>query len=140
MYGPSARVAGLGFPDRRRLHQAMEWSGSTPRSPYKVSSLHAGTGSSCSCRRWFAGGDSAGRLAAGLGARAAVVRLADAANTVQWLHTENAAADFGHAEAPWMGVLQMRKRRGTCTCGSSFDSSFFSSIAVVHFELAHYFV
>ena len=80
------------------------------------------------------------RPSTGLGARAAALWLADAAHTVRRLHADSAAANFGHAEAPRMGVLQMRKRRGTCTCGSSFHSSFFSSIAVAHFELAHSFV
>ena len=54
------------------------------------------------------------RPSTGLGARAASLWLADAAHRVRRLHAESAAAHFEHAEAPRMGVLQMRKRRGTC--------------------------
>ena len=80
------------------------------------------------------------RPSTGLGARAASLWLADAAHRVRRLPAPSAAAHFGHAEAPQTGVLQIRKRRGTCTCGTSFHSSFFSSIAVAHFELAQCFV
>ena len=58
---PSSRAAGFGFSGRWRLHQAMEWSGSTSCSPDKGSSAHAGAGSSARRRRRFVGMDSVGR-------------------------------------------------------------------------------
>lgn len=54
-------------------------------------------------------GHGFGRPSTGLGARAAALWLADAAHTVRRLHADSAVANFGHAEAPQLGVLQTGK-------------------------------
>ena len=45
----------FGVSGHRRLRQTMDWSGSTPHNPDKALTMYAGTGSSSSHRRRFAG-------------------------------------------------------------------------------------